>query len=103
MALAKEFRAALTRREVAIRDFYGLAHAVRALGIDLRDSELVELVRRRLEVPGNEPVDASPDRLAKLRRQMTARLRPVLRQQDFDAFDLHRAFEIMATMGKLMA
>lgn len=41
-------------------------------------------------------------RRAERRRQVLPRLRPVLRQQDFNAFDLNRAFDIAAAMGKLM-
>lgn len=99
-ALAEKFRAALTRREVAIRDFYDIDHAVRALGIDAHNVGLIELIRQKLAVPGNESVDVSPARLAKLRPQLEARLRPVLRQQDFDAFDLDRVCELVSAAGR---
>lgn len=99
-ALAEKFRAALTRREVAIRDFYDIDHAIRVLGVDAHDAGLAELVRQKLAVPGNDPVDVSPARLAKLRPQLATRLRPVLREQDFDEFDLDRAFDIVAAAGR---
>jgi predicted nucleotidyltransferase component of viral defense system len=101
-ALAEKFRAALTRREVAIRDFYDLDYAVRKLGLMPQDAELVELVRQKLAVPGNDPVDVSQSRLADLRRQLETRLRPVLRQRDHKEFDLDRAIEIVVGMARLV-
>jgi predicted nucleotidyltransferase component of viral defense system len=56
-ALAEKFRAALTRREVAIRDFYDITHAVGTLGVHPTDAEFLELVRLKLAVPGNEAID----------------------------------------------
>lgn len=102
-AMAEKLRAALSRREAAIRDFYDVDHAVRRLGIRVRDRELVELVREKLAVPGNEPVDVSAGRLAALKPQIESRLRPVLRDRDFVEFDLDRAFatvaEVAAALG----
>jgi len=102
-ALAEKFRAALTRREAAIRDFYDIDHTVRQLSIDVRAGRFVELVRRKLLVPGNAPVVLGANRLAELGRQMPGRLKPVLRQQDFDAFDLDRAFGMVTAVGELVA
>lgn len=99
-ALAEKFRAAMTRREVAIRDFYDIAHVVRSLGIRTQDDEFMELVRQKLAVPGNEPVSVGPDRLTELRRQLDGRLKPVLRQRDFDAFDLDTAFAMVAQVAR---
>lgn len=93
-ALAEKFRAALTRREVAIRDFYDLHHAAKHLGLTAADSNLLELVRRKLAIPGNPPVNLGSGRIDQLRRQRDARLRSVLRPQDFDAFDLEHAVRI---------
>lgn len=94
-AMAEKLRAALTRREVAIRDFYDIDFAARRLGIDLLEPRLVEMVRAKLKVPSNDPVDLSAGRLAALRQQMESQLRPVLRNVDFEAFDLDRAFGLI--------
>jgi predicted nucleotidyltransferase component of viral defense system len=91
-AMAEKLRAALSRREVAIRDFYDVDYAVRHLGLRTEDPDLVALVRRKLDVPGNAPVDVSPGRLDALRLQLPSRLKPVLRERDFAEFDLERAF-----------
>ena len=87
-AFAEKFRAALSRREVAIRDFYDIDYAVEKLGLRPQDKELVRLVRKKLEVPGNELVDVSKERLTALRRQPLPQLRPVLRERDFREFDV---------------
>jgi hypothetical protein len=56
-------------------------------------------VRQKLAVPGNDPVDVSPGRLASLRLQLEAELRPVLRDPDFAKFDLDRAFTSVAKVA----
>ena len=49
-------------------DFYRLSedldYAVRKLGLRANDAELIALVRQKLAVQGNEPVDVSAARLA---------------------------------------
>lgn len=102
-AMAEKLRAALSRREAAIRDFYDVDHAVRRLGFHVQAPELIGLVREKLAVPGNEPVDVSAARLAVLKPQVESRLKPVLRDRDFVEFDLERAFatvaEVAAALG----
>jgi predicted nucleotidyltransferase component of viral defense system len=99
-ALAEKFRAALTRREVAIRDFYDIAHAVKSLGVRPMDAIFLELLRLKLAVPGNEAVKVGPDRLAQLRGQLDGRLKPVLRRKDFAGFDLDSTFAAVAEVAK---
>ena len=101
-SLAEKFRAAMTRREVAIRDFYDIDYAVRKLGIQTETTEFLELVRKKLAIPGNDPVNVGPDRLEQLRRQLDGRLKPVLRQNDFDAFNLDNAFAAVAQVARTM-
>lgn len=98
-AFAEKFRAALSRREVAVRDFFDLDYAVRHLGLQPADPDLTSLVRRKLAVPGNEPIDTSATRLAQLRLQLAPQLQPVLRPADFAAFDLDRAFQLVSAMA----
>jgi len=98
-AFAEKFRAALSRREVAIRDFYDIDYALRRLDLQPQDPALVELVRLKLAMPGNEPADVSEARLAALRRQLDAQLKPVLRDRDFAEFDLERAFRTVTQMA----
>jgi len=95
-AMAEKLRAALCRREAAIRDFYDIDHAVRRLGFRLDDPEFIGVVRQKLTVPGNQPPDVSAARLDALRPQVETELAPVLRAVDFAAFDLDRAFATVA-------
>lgn len=66
---------------------------MRNANLNTLDAELLSLVRRKLAVPGTDVVAVSPERLAKLRPQLDAQLRPVLRARDFSQFDLDRAFD----------
>lgn len=98
-AMAEKLRAALSRREVAIRDFYDVDYAVRHLGVNPKKQGLIDLVRQKLAVSGNELVDVSADRMTALRSQLTTQLRPVLRSRDFDTFDLDRAIAIVTAVA----
>lgn len=98
-AFAEKFRAALSRREVAIRDFYDLDYAVQRLDLRPQDPVLIDLVRQKLAVPGNDPTDVSQVRLAMLRQQLEPQLKPVLRVKDFAEFDLERAIRIVVDMA----
>lgn len=90
-AMAEKLRAALSRRDVAIRDFFDVDYASSHDLMDPGDPELLELVRKKCNVPGTGRVDVSPHRLDVLRLQLNSQLRPVLREQDLDRFHLDRA------------
>jgi predicted nucleotidyltransferase component of viral defense system len=100
---AEKFRAALTRREPAIRDFYDIAHAVRTSTVVPDEARFVELVQKKLSVPGNEPIDISAKKLTTLQRQLASQLKPVLRAKDYDDFDLQQAFGIVTRLAKMIA
>ena len=98
-AFAEKFRAALTRRNVAIRDFFDIDYAFRNGILDPADENLVEIVAAKLKIPGNGPVDVSPARFNALQRQLQSELKPVLRDADFDTFDLERAFDFVSLLS----
>ena len=102
-AMAEKFRAALSRRDVAIRDFYDLDYAARKLSLELGSASFVDMVRRKLAIPDNPPVDVGSDRMADLRRQVDAKLKPVLREQEFRDFDLDRAIALVVNMATRVA
>lgn len=102
-ALAEKFRAALSRRDPAIRDFFDIDYAVRKGGLRPIHSKFIDQVGKKLAVPGNDPIDVSKMRLEALRRQLEPELRPVLRDQDFAEFHLDRAFEMGVRMAKAIA
>jgi predicted nucleotidyltransferase component of viral defense system len=99
-AIAEKFRAALTRQEVAIRDFYDVHYVVTQRNMDPFAVPVIEMVRQKLSVPGNPPVDVSRERLADLERQRNTRLRTVLRDREFRAFDLDQAIHMVVTMAE---
>jgi len=98
-AYAEKFRAAMTRKEPAVRDFFDLFHAVREGGLDSQDSSFLSLVKAKLEMPGNDPVDVSATRKHELIQQLEGQLKPVLRPADFSGFDLEEAFELVLKMA----
>ncbi|MCX5818796.1 MAG: hypothetical protein NT047_02625 [Deltaproteobacteria bacterium] len=63
---------------------------------------MTKLVRQKLSVPGNEPVDISPERMASLRQQLDTELKTVLREKDFREFDLERAFRIVKDVAAII-
>jgi len=101
-AYAEKVRAALTRREPAIRDFFDLFFATRKMKLDFQDTGFLDMVKAKIEVPGNDPVDVSPERWQKLERQLGGQLKPVLRPTDFAAFNLDDAFKLVGRISKAL-
>ncbi len=101
-SFAEKLRAALSRREPAARDFFDLDYAVRKLGLDIRDPDMLALVRLKLEVSGRDDVDVSRQRLTALRHLIEPQLGPVLRPADYADFDLDRAFAMVAEVANLV-
>jgi len=93
---AEKLRAAMTRIEPAIRDFFDLFYAIKVIGLDINDAEFLSIVKAKLEVPGNAPVDISAERKRELHRQLEGQLKPVLRAADFARFNLDEAFELVS-------
>jgi predicted nucleotidyltransferase component of viral defense system len=102
-AMAEKARAALTRRDPAIRDFFDIDYAVRQRGFDVAAPELQVLLRRKLQVAGTGAADVSSSRLTALRLQAESHLRPVLRPEDFGEFDVNRAFATVARLAAALA
>jgi len=102
-AMAEKLRAALCRREVAIRDFFDVDHAARNAGVDVHDAAFLDLLRRKLTIPGTAPLDVSAERMEQLQRQLEAQLRPVLRDQEFEQFDLERAIGTVRAVAQALA
>ena len=92
---AEKLRAAMTRREPAIRDFFDVDYAVRNGAIDLEETRLIEMVRSKLAVPGNNEIDLTAEKARTMGRQVQGQLRPVLRQEDFESFDLDAVFSMI--------
>ena len=89
----------MTRREPAIRDYFDIDYAVANGVIDPHDASWIRMVRQKIQVPSNEAIDVSGQRLRALRDQLEPLLKPVLRIREFQPFDLDRAFTIVADVA----
>ncbi|MBI4405786.1 MAG: nucleotidyl transferase AbiEii/AbiGii toxin family protein [Deltaproteobacteria bacterium] len=91
-AYAEKVRAALTRKDAAIRDLYDLDHAIAHDHIPLHNDAWLKLVIKKCRVSGNGEIQISEQRKAEFRAQLETRLGPVLREHDFVAFDFEGAW-----------
>lgn len=101
-AITEKLRAALTRVDPAIRDFFDIYYLVLRHQLDLKDQHLIMLLAEKLKVPGNPPINMSTSRKEKLKTQINTELKPVLRPSDFENFNLERAFEMVERMSNLL-
>jgi predicted nucleotidyltransferase component of viral defense system len=100
---AEKLRAALSRREPAIRDLFDLHHAIGSGIVDIHDPNLIALAKQKLLVHHNEPVDVSDARFEAFRGQVETVLRPVLRPTDFAGFEIDPIFVVLReARGKLV-
>jgi hypothetical protein len=60
------------------------------------------MVKAKIDVPGNDPIDISVERKQELDRQLVGQLKPVLRPLDFDGFNLDEAFELVCKIAKAL-
>lgn len=97
--MAEKIRAALCRREVAIRDFFDIDHAVVNANFDMQETAFLNLLRLKVATNGTGPVNVSAQRRQQLSAQLEAELRPVLRSRDFERFNVDRAFESVARVA----
>jgi predicted nucleotidyltransferase component of viral defense system len=96
---AEKFRAAMTRREPAIRDYFDIFYAVREGWLNIHDSNFLNMVKKKLVVPGDNTVDLTSARKDELSRQLEGQLKPILRPQDFARFNLGKAFEMVCNVA----
>ena len=102
-AYAEKVRAALTRTEPAIRDLFDLFYAVHKMKLDLDAPDFIIMVKKKLDVPGNTPVDIYLEYKRELGRQLEGQLRPVLRPADFDSFNMDEAFELIVRIAEAVS
>ena len=85
----------MTRKDPAIRDLFDLDHAITNQKIDVKDSALVDFVKKKLTIPGTGDIDLSNPRIESMRSQIVTELQPVLRQKDFGTFNFDRSVKIL--------
>jgi predicted nucleotidyltransferase component of viral defense system len=93
-AYAEKTRAALTRRDPAIRDYFDIDNAVRKGLLQHGAPEFLSLVTRKLALT-EDPVDTSTERIEMLARQIETQLKPVLRLLDYEEFALDRVVALL--------
>ena len=93
-AYAEKFRAALTRREPVIRDYYDIDYGHRKSLFKVDDLVFLGFVQSKLKI-ADEIAKINDDFLETLRRQIAPHLVPVLRESDLSDFDLDRAWQIV--------
>ncbi len=98
-ALSEKVRAALTRLEPAIRDFFDLQYALDHLNLRLDDSDFLDLLRRKLAIPGTGPIQLTQERHNALEQQKRTELAAVLRAKDMEKFDLDRVWNMLVSLA----
>ena len=99
-AYAEKLRAALTRRDPAIRDFFDIYHAVQNSILELADLELAKLTQQKLAVPGNDFIGLTPERIIMLKAQLESELRPVLQDGIYQRFDFEKCLSMVRDFEK---
>ena len=94
-AVAEKLKAAISRKDVAIRDYYDLWH-IAEFGFDFHDDKFIKLFKRKVVDAGydgdyRKDFGLSLDKLSTLRRQVDTDLMPVIRAGE--SFDLEKVFE----------
>lgn len=90
----------MTRTEPAIRDIYDIGVAIRAGGLNVNDNAFIDLIRKKLAVPGADAIDMSEDRIKLFNSQLETDLKPVLRSDDYAGFSVERTIAIIIDVMK---
>ena len=77
-----------------VRDFFDLLHAVREEGLSPHNPNFLQMVKSKIEVPGNDPINVSAARKYDLQSQLEVQLKQVLRPKDYMRFSLDEAFKL---------
>ena len=96
-AYSEKMRAALSRREPAVRDLFDIQHALQNKLVT--DDMILHLTQHKLKST-NRVIDVSKEKKAALKAQMQTELRPVLRERDFNNFDFEQAWENICNFAK---
>lgn len=101
-AFSEKIRAALTRKEPAIRDLFDLDYAIRHQKIDLSDAGLLDYARRKIAIPGTNAIDVTASRIEAMRLQLKTELQSVLRKDDYEAFDFDHAVVQIVSLANVL-
>lgn len=88
-AYAEKMRAALTRKKVAIRDFYDLDYAIKNNILNIDNLDFIDLVKVKLLVQNTKVIGFDQDKLDLLKNKVPTELMPTLNQSQKINFDLN--------------
>jgi len=97
---AEKFRAALTRREPAIRDYFDIFYAMLNLNVDFDSNRFIALVKEKLSIPGNDSISINKLRKKQLQDQIETELKPVLRDKDFELFKFELVYDLVKRIAQ---
>lgn len=78
-AYAEKTRAALTRKLLAIRDFYDLHYAIKNNLVNLENSTFIQLIRQKIEIDNQPVTEFTPEKIEFLNERIATELIPTLR------------------------
>lgn len=96
-AYSEKIRAALSRKEPAIRDIFDIHYAIKKRLIEetrgyIKIHDISSMVKYKLKVL-NCQIDLSKERKKEFLSQLETGLKPVLRQKDFEEFNFEQAWD----------
>lgn len=100
---SEKIRAALSRKEPAIRDIFDIHYALKKRLIEpkgfIKIHDIAPMVKYKLKIL-NRTIDLSDKRKEKFLDQLQTDLKPVLRQKDFEEFDFEQAWNWLKILEK---
>jgi predicted nucleotidyltransferase component of viral defense system len=97
---AEKARAALSRDNPAIRDFYDISVAILEGTLDVHAPEFVALVKHKMTIIPGLVADLSSTRTIILQDQVGTHLEPVLRATDLAKFQLEHPLDLLGELLK---
>jgi predicted nucleotidyltransferase component of viral defense system len=94
---SEKLRAAMARKEPAIRDIFDVDYALKKKLFDAH--EIAPLVRHKFETQ-NRQILLNDERKHIFKQQLGTDLKPVLRDRDFDGFDFESAWTSLLSLKK---
>lgn len=99
-AYAEKMRASLTRKKVAIRDFYDLDYAIKHNIININDPDFIALLKMKLSLPNTILTNFDKAILDLLKTKISTELMPTLNQSQGSMFDLNKILLVLENFIK---
>lgn len=99
-AYAEKIRAALTRKRLAIRDFFDLDYALKNKIIDLSSTDLMSIVKKKILSEKLSSSLLQEEEISNLRDKINSELIPTLPLRELNDFDLDKIISNLLTTFK---